>query len=297
MTSIGVASPPRPATSSPLPAALARLEIGHYLRHPLFLLGLALNVLICLKRPDPQSSVMLNSIVPAAGFGVLGIFVMASLTRDSEMLRATAGVVPVPERRRSLALMAACLVPFTAGLAWWAWELVAYHHHPPTANGFPFGPVDHLWVAAVLFGEGPLACLGGPLLGILVGRWLGGRAAPALTAVGVIVASILMQGLFEPLRRIRVVMPWTYFGGPAGIHGDANRTLIYSGSPLWWCGYVACLCALGAVGILLHDREAPRRPLSTTAGGIGAVALVMVLLAMWTGIDHTLVNPLRSSSP
>lgn len=295
MTSASMASrAPAAASRATLPV-LAQFEIRRYARHPLFLIGLAVNILFFFVEPDPQWSVMGNAIVPAAGIGVLGIFVMASLTRRSQTIQAAAGIVPVPERTRSLALVAACLVPFTAGLAWWVWALVAYQHSPPPANGFPFGPVDDAWAAAVLFGEGPMACLGGPLLGLLVGRWIGARAAPALTAVGVIATCIVMQGLFEPLRRIRVVMPWTYFGGPAGIEGDPNRMLLYSGSPFWWCVYLACLCALAVLAVLLHDRERPRRRLLMVAGGVGAAAVVAVLLAMWTGVDHTLVNPLPSS--
>lgn len=287
-----------PATSaasraSSLPS-LVRLESLRYARHPLFLLGLAVNVLACLQKPDAHSSVMLNAVVPAAGFGLLGIVIAAGLTRGSESIRAVAGGVPVTERTRTLALAMACAVPLLAGLAWWAWALVTYHQHPPSANGFPFGPADDRWVAAVLFAEGPLACLGGPLLGIAVGRWLSGRAAPALTAVAMLTACILMQGLFEPLRRVRVVMPWTYWGGPAGVPGDANRELIYPGSPYWWTIYVACLCALAALAALMHDHESRRRPLLIAAAVVGAVALVTVLLAMSTGIDHTLVNPLPS---
>lgn len=277
-------------------AVLTRLEIRRYVRHPLFAIGLAVNVLFCfVVEPDPRNGVMFNAIVPATSFGVLGIFVMASLTRRSQTIQSAAGVVALPEHSRSLALVAACLVPFAAGLAWWIWALVTLHQNPPPPNGFPFGPVDDAWSAAVLFGEGPLASLGGPLLGVLVGRWIGARAAPALTAVGVIASCIVMQGLFEPLRRIRVVMPWTYFGGPAGIEGDQNRMLIYSGSPFWWCVYVACLCALGILAILLHDREAPRGRLLKLAASVGGVGVVAVLLAMWAGVDHTLVNPLRSS--
>jgi len=283
-----------PAAASTL-SVLARVEMGRCARHPLFLTGIVVTTLFCFVDPDPQLGVLFHAIVPATAIGVLGIFVLASLTRRSQTIHAAAGAVPVAERTRSLALVAACLVPFAAGLAWWAWAFITYRNHAAPPNGFPFGPVGDGWAAAVLFGEGPLACLGGPLLGILVGRWSGARAAPALTAVGVIATCLVMQGLFEPLRRIRVVMPWTYFGGPAGIPGDPNRILLYSGSPAWWCVYVACLCALAVLAIVLHDRESPRRPVLMLAAGVGAAAAVAVGLAMWTGVDHTLVNPLPSS--
>jgi hypothetical protein len=139
-----------------------------------------------------------------------------------------------------------------------------------------------------------MACFGGPLLGLLVGRWIRGRATPAITAVGTVMFCIAMQGLFDPLRRIRVISPWTYWGGPFGVKGDGNRMLLFPGSPYWWIAYLACLCALGAVAALLHDRDRPRRPMVALAAATGVLAIATVLLAMWTGIPSTLVNPLHS---
>jgi hypothetical protein len=291
-TSLSMAA--RVTRSTPVLPVLAWLEIRRYALHPLFLLGVAINVVVCVIGPDAPMSTLGDVIAPASTIGVFGIVIMASLTRSSEKIRTAAGVVPVPERTRSLALVAACLLPFAAGLAWWIWAVVMFRHQPPPANGFPFGPVSDGWAYAVLFGEAPMACLGGPLLGILVGRWIGGRGAPALTAVGTIALCIALQGLFDPLRRIRVVSPWTYWGGPFGAKDDPDRMLLLPGSPYWWIAYLACLCAGGVIAVLLHDREQPRRRLLIAAAGVGAVAVVSVLLAMWTGTPDTLVNPLRS---
>jgi hypothetical protein len=299
MSSAAVASPARIAAPMAHVPALARLEILRYARHPLFLLGVAGNLFLCLTGPSDSDLAMSSlgfAIAPAALFGVFGIVIMASLTRRSDTMTVAAGVVPVPERTRSLALVAACLVPFAAGIAWWVWALWAFNEKPPTANGFPFGPVagDDVWVGALLFGEGPMASLGGPLLGILVARWIGSRAAPILTAVGVIAFCITMQGGFDEIQRIRVISPWTYFGGPAGVAGDPERMVLYTGSPYWWVLYLVCLCALGVIGILLHDREQPRRGLIRIAAVVGVVAVITVLLAMWTGTPDRLVNPLPS---
>ena len=278
---------------------LTKLEMRRYALHPLFLLGIAVTLLTCvvvgIRRRERSSSTGF-AIVPAAAFGVLGIVIMASLTRRSETLRHAAGVVPVPERTRSLALIAACAVPFAAGLVWWVWAVWAFDDSPPPPDGFPFGPVagDDLWVAAVLFGEGPMAALGGPLLGILVARWIGGRAAPIIAAVVVIAFCIVMQGLFDQVMRIRVISPWTYFGGPSGVKGDPERMLLYTGSPYWWVPYLVCLCVLGGIAVLLHDREQARGPLLRVAAGVGVVAVITVLLAMWTGTPETLVNPIPS---
>ena len=141
-----------------------------------------------------------------------------------------------------------------------------------------------------------MASLGGPLLGLLVARWIGGRAAPILASVGTIAFCIVMQGLFDQVMRIRVISPWTYFGGPSGVKGDPERMLLYTGSPYWWIPYLVCLCILGAIASLLHDREEPRRQLVRIAAVTGAVAVVTVLLAMWMGTPETLVNPLPSDA-
>ncbi len=274
---------------------LARLEARRYALHPLFVLGVLANVYLCIVQgPDPHTSVMTLTVAPAATIGVLGMFVTFSLTRRSDTLAAAAGSVPVAERTRTLALITACVVPFAAGLAWWLWGYLTYRHHPPPPNGYPFGPVSHGWVAVVLFGEVPIASLGGPLLGIAMARWIDWIAAPPLVAVTLIPACIFTDGVVESLRRIRVVMPWTLFGGPVGIRGDAMRTMILTGSPQWWLLYIACLCALAAIAALWHDRD-QRGRLPFAAATVVVIAIASVLLAMYGGLDHTLINPLRSS--
>ncbi|MGD9571156.1 MAG: hypothetical protein AB7V62_04650 [Thermoleophilia bacterium] len=272
--------------------ALAVVEAGRYARHPLFLAGVAGTAAISATGPDADTSSLFHAIVPAAAIGLVGIVLMWLLTRRSDTLASAAGVTPVSERTRTAALAAAAVVPFTAGLAWWAWALATYAVSPPPPEGFPFGPADQIgWVAAVLFGLGPLACLGGPVLGLLVARWTRGRAAPAVTVVLVVGVTIVMQGLFEPLHRVRVVMPWTYWGGPLGDENDPMSVL--PGSPGWWVVHVACLSALGVILALLHDRERPRRRLLMAGGVVATVSVIACLLAMWTGIPEELFNPLR----
>lgn len=151
------------------------------------------------------------------------------------------------------------------------------------------------WRAAVLFGESAMASLGGPLLGLVIGRWLPGRGTAPLAAVLLVAATIVMQGLFEPLRRIRVVMPWTFFGGPAGIPGDEMRMLQYPGSPQWWVAYLVCLCGLAVVAALWHDPQVRGRRLRALGAVLVVTAVLTCLLAMTTGLDSTLVNPLPSS--
>ena len=139
-------------------------------------------------------------------------------------------------------------MPFVAGLGFFAWSVWAYHAQPPKDFTMPFGGyVGDGWIYALLFALGAMSALGGPILGLVVGRWLQFRGAGILIAVGMIMVTIVMQGIVEPLRYVRVFWPWTYFGGPMGIEGDPERWVILTGSPQWYCLYLAALCALGVV--------------------------------------------------
>ena len=272
-------------------ATLARHEIVAYLKHPLFLVGLALAI-VPLIFGDDESSSLGYPIVPATCFGIFGLMVMAGLVRRSDQ-QAAAGTVVLSERERTYALACAAVVPFTAGLAFFAWAVREYHVHPPRDYTVPFGPVGDGWVYAMLFAIGTLCTLGGPILGLVVGRWLHFRGAAILTSVALILLTIVFQGLVEPLRTVRVFWPWTYFGGPFGDDGDPERWLIFTGSPQWYCLYLVALCALGVVVAALHDRESPRAGLARLAGVLAVVAVVLGTISMVSGPEEQ-GNPLPS---
>ncbi|WP_433156987.1 hypothetical protein [Kribbella sp. CA-247076] len=289
MTTAAVAA--RPAS---MLGQLARKEIARYASHPLFLVGAALVALSSIGKPDGNMSVLGNVIAPAAGVGVIGLLVMASLTRTSDQIASAAGTVVVSERTRTLGLVCALIVPFAAGVCWLGWAIWAYGHWPPPPYGSPFGGIGDGWVSANLVALGLMPALGGPILGLVLGRWLPRRGVAPLFAVLLVAETIVMQGLFEPLRYLRLVAPWTYFTGPYGIEGDGDRMMILTGSPYWYCVYLLVLCALGVVLALLHDRERPRRPLLIALGVIVVVAAVTAVLAITTGVQEVMINPLPS---
>jgi len=271
---------------------LARREMVHYAKHPLFLVGLALTVLVCAMGPDKNSSSQFHVIVPGAALGVLGLLVMISLVRRSDRAFEAAGTVVLPERTRTLALASATVVPFTAGIAFFGWAIWAYHDQPPLPSTMPFGDVGDTWAYAIMFALGTLSTVGGPVLGLVVARWLPFRGAGILVAVALVLVTIVMQGLVEPLRFVRVFMPWTYFGGPLGVEGDPERWVIMTGSPVWYCLYVVALCLVGVLLAVLHDREQARTPVLRALAVAVAVALVLGVLTMTQGVQATMVNPL-----
>lgn len=275
---------------------LAVTEMVRYARHPLFLLGAAFTALPAVLGPDLRTSSISHAIAPAAGLGLFGLLVSASLTRSSDRAAIATGSPVVAVRTRTLALAAACLVPFAAGLLWFAWAVWAYNTSPPSADGLPFGPAGDAWAYSVMFALGPMACLGGPVLGLALARWVRARWAPALAVVVLVFATIIMQGLFEPLRTVRLVMPWTQFGGPFGVPEDPERMVLLVGSPQWYVAYLILLCLAGVLLALLRDPDADRRPVAIGLGVVLSAAAICTVLAMTTGVEQTLVNPVPSST-
>lgn len=281
------------ASRAVLPS-LAAQEIRRYLRHPLFWLGVVLTAATCVVGPDPHTSSLLNVIAPAAGLGLFGLIIMSSLARGSDRAAAAAGGVSVSERTRSLALACAAVVPLTAALGWLAWAVWAYRTTDVPASGLPFGGVGDGWAYAVLVDLGVIAAAGGPLVGLVLARWVRFRGAAAIAVVVLVVATIHMQGLFAPLRTARLIMPWTYFGSPVGIEGDPNRMVIMVGSPFWYGLYLLLLCVAGLLVAMLHDPESDRRTMRWWLVTVLALAAGATVLAMTTGVQPEMVNPVRS---
>ena len=275
-------------------ATLARHEIVAYLKHPLFLVGVALIAVTVVFGDDESSSSLYHVIVPATCLGIFGLMVMAGRVRRSDQAQAAAGTVVLSERERTYALACAAVVPFTAGLAFFAWALWDYHAHPPLDYTMPFGDVGDGWVYAMLFALGALPTLGGPILGLVVGRWLPFRGAAILTSVGLILLTIFFQGIVEPVRTFRVFWPWTYFGGPYGIDGDPERWLILSPAPR--SGTASTCWCFARSAWSWRPCTTARRPAPAWPGWpvcLAVVAVVLGTLSMVTGPEEQ-VNPLPS---
>jgi len=281
-------------TTGPTVGTLARKEIVRYLRHPLFLTGAVLLVVSCLMQPEGWFSTTLEGFSAAAALGLFGLVVMVSLTRSSDRAADAAGSVSTSQRTRTLALTSAVVVPLACALLWYAYTIVGYHQHPPAPEAVPFGPVDDGFVYATLFAQGVMASVGGPILGLVIGRWVPKRGAAPVAVVLMVLVTILMQGIFELNRSWREVWPWTHFYGPFGVEGDPDRALVLTGSPYLYVGYLAALCAIGVLVAMLRDNESDRRGLLRLLAAVGVVALALLALTITGGYDDTLVNPLPS---
>jgi hypothetical protein len=280
-------------------ATLARQEIRNYVRSKLFWFGSVLWAVLCVGSflwADDTYSTTGDGLGSAMVLGVFGIVIMAGLVRNSDRAAAASGAVAVPESTRTLALAAAAVVPGVMGLIWFACAVTGYQLDPPAPAGAPFGEHSTLDFYAAMFAEGVTPAVGGPLLGLVVGRWLPGRGVAPLVAVGVVVVTVVMQPLFDWAERPRLGWIWIHFYGLGGTDGDAERLMAHSGSPYFYVGYQLALCLLGVLVAMYHDPETDRTVLGRRIIGVGAAAVVLCALAVVLGPDAPQPSPVPSPS-
>lgn len=261
----------------PLPTllALARADARRFARHPLFLAGVALfGVVFVWALPEFAADPLVVTIIEAFFLGVFGFVVAHRLTTSLGRSGDLAETSPVGQRRRTAALCLACLVPafvatlvtlfvLVAGLVWPEWGV-------PTRPATWFRDEPDLAVLAALIALGPVAALGGPLLGVAVARWAPFRGSALL---GMILLTIGTQLPSESLSPWRALAPWIIPSTEEVVDGTiVSTSLVVDVSLPWYLGYVLCLCGLAVVAALLRD-PVNRRPVVWAGVVLGLAAI------------------------
>jgi hypothetical protein len=272
--------------------SLALIEVKRFARHPLFIVGalLTLGLTAVMGTRNEPGDLLSWPVVPAFFTGVSSIIVAARLTRSAERADEALDAAPYTEADRTRALLAASVVPFAVGLLWMIELLVLTAVNPPHPVEWWFGTTSDLYVLGVLVGNGVVACLGGALLGVLVGRWLHFPGAPALVAVGIVVGAMAMNGVSETAySQFRLWTPWVSWH--SGTQEEDGTATIFAGSPAWSAVYLLCLCAAAALVALWHDRSARTPQLRRAIAGVTVVGVVALGLSASLGLDENLVSP------
>lgn len=288
MTSTSVS--PRTSGLGPM----AAIEARRLARHPVFLVGVALAFgvlfLMYFTTEDPVlTDVLSMPVVPAFFIGMTSLVATARLTRSTEAAVEAVGTAPGTEARRTAALAVACLVPFAAGAAWIAVELVMASTMGVAEQEWWFGTMPDWQVWSILIALGPVACLGAALLGVLVGRWVHFPGAAAVVVVALVAIDMIGQLSisFGDSSEARLWVPWAMFH--SGSMEDGTQEVI-AGNPLAYLGYLLCLCAAAALVAVWHDKTARTRQLRGLIAGVVVVGLAFLALAMTTGNSENQVS-------
>jgi prolipoprotein diacylglyceryltransferase len=266
---------------------LARADAKRFARHPLFLLGVALILIpmvAVLWQQELDANPMTGTLFIAFLFGVFGFIVAHRLTTSLLRTRDLAGTTPVGRQQRTLALCLACLVPATAGVVVAVFMVVTAAiwtpvGDPVTAHVAWFRDDPAIDVLATLIAMGPVAALGGPLLGVAVARWAPFRGS---ALIGVVTLVFLTAMPSEASLPWRLLSAWPLLvdehvndgGGPI-----VRSNFVPGVEPIWALFYLLCLCGLAVVAALLRD-PGHRRPLLGAGAALALGAVGSFLLAV-----------------
>jgi hypothetical protein len=283
-------APVRPAAAAGRTrfAALAAREMRRFVLNPLFLAAAGLTAyLLWYGQRGTVTEINGPNTVAATLFGGLGMLAAFWLTRSMRASEPVVGVTPTTLPARTAALCATAIVPFGCGCLALLWFVHLYPVSEPVYGAF--SPPARI---AVLAGQIVVPSLGGPLLGVALGRWV---RFPGAAFVLFLIFSVwinlvtwltLVHPDSAPVAVLRLFAPFALFT----LHSDAGVTA-WRGSPWFFLGWQLALCAIAVLVALLRGAEGRTRSRIIRALTIaGAAAVIMLLLAGTGGFTHAVTT-------
>ena len=269
--------------------ALAAREMRRFALNPVFLFAVAFIVFALWAGPGTgQTEIDTFNPYPAIFLGGFGMMATYWLTRSMRGSEPVVGVTPVTRPARTAALCAVALVPFACGCL----ALLRFVQLIPVSSPL-YGPFSPSARVAVLVGQIVIPALGGPLLGVALGRWVrfpGAAFVLFLLLYGwVSVVTILSMSHANSalVAVLRLFAPFAFFTSTdSGVGVTAWR-----GSPWFFIGWQLALCAIAILVALLRGAEGRVRTRIIRALGIaGVAALILLLLAGTGGFTHAVIT-------
>jgi hypothetical protein len=274
----------RPHATSPGRAtftALAAREMRRFVLNPVFLLGVVLAAWTTLDGSGTAVT-EIDSVNPfpagfLGGFGMMATFWLTRSMRGSEPV---VGVTPVTRPARTAALCTVAIVPLLCGCL----TLLAFLQLHPIGDAV-YGPFSPSARIAVLIGQIVIPSLGGPLLGVALGRWArfpGAAFVLFLVLYGWLILVTLLTVFHPdsaPVAVLRLFSPFAFFT----LHADAGGVTAFRGSPWFFIGWQLALCAIAVLVALLRGAEGRARSRISRALAIAGVAAVILLVLAGTG--------------
>jgi hypothetical protein len=268
-------------------AALALRELRRFVVNPLFLFAVVFTAWTTWGNPS-TSIVDIDEVnsYPAIFLGGFGMMTTFWLTRSMRHSEPVVGVTPTGLPMRSAALCTVAVVPFLCGVL----TLFAFlHYHPLDAR--VYGAFSASAQVAVLVGQIVLPTLGGPLLGVALGRWVRfpGAAFVALLFLFGWGNLSTVPSLTHPdstsVTALRMFAPFTHFT----LTMDGTQMRTWPGSPWWFIGWQLALCAIAVLVALLRGADGRARVrIVRTLPIVLVLAAIMFALAVGGGFTHTI---------
>ena len=266
---------------------LAVRETRRFVINPVFLFAVAIIALTWVRPAAPAGEIDTVNEYPAIVLGGFGMMATFWLTRSMHASEPVVGVTPVTLPARTAALCATAIVPFGCGCL----TLLAFLHFHPVGDPV-YGAFSPSARIAVLVGQIVVPSLGGPLLGVALGRWVRFPGAPFVLFlilagwVNLVMALTLARPDSAPVAVLRLFAPFALFT----LHSDAGVTA-WRGSPWFFLGWQLALCAIAVLVALLRGAEGRLRSRIIRALGIVlAAAVIMLVLAGTGGFAHAVTT-------
>ena len=265
--------------------ALAAREMRRFVVNPVFLFAVVMTAWsVWVGRSAPVTGLGTGNWYPAillGGFGMMATFWLTRSMRDSEPV---VGVTPTTLPARTAALCAVAVVPFLCGVL----TLFAFlHFHPAGARVYgAFSPPAQV---AVLVGQIVIPSLGGPLLGVALGRWV--RFPGAALVLFLVVFGWVNVATFPTLwhpdsaafTALRLFSPFAFFTYMKNV---ADVTT-WRGSPWFFLGWQLALCAIAVLVALLRGADGRVRfRVTRTLQIVLVLAAILLVLASAGGFPH-----------
>jgi hypothetical protein len=265
--------------------ALAARETRRFAINPIFLFGVAMTVLVLAPARGHVTEiddVNWTTAVFLGGFGMIAAF---WLTRSLATSEPVVGVTPTTLPVRTAALCMVSIVPFACG----GLALLRFMQLIPV-GGPVYGAFSSSAQVAILAGQIAVPSLGGPLLGVALGRWVRfpGAGIVALLVIFGWVNLATVPSLSHPdsaaATALRQFAPFTHFTYTD--NGTAMTT--WRGSPWFFLGWQLALCAIAVLVALLRGAEGRPRVQIIRALSVAVVAaLILLTLASLGGFTHS----------
>lgn len=265
--------------------ALAARELRRFVVNPVLLFAVVMSLWTA---STDQAEVVLGVAVnpyPAillGGFGMIATYWLTRSMRDSEPV---VGVTPISEPVRTAALCVVAIVPLLCGCVSLFLSLRFYPIGSPV-----YGDFSRPTQAAILVGQMVIPTLGGPLLGVALGRWV--RFPGAAVVLFLVIFGWVNLATWPSLTRpdsaaaaaLRLFSPFAYWS----FAENKVDVTTWRGSPWFFVGWQLALCAIAVLVALLRGADSRVRPRVARALWVAVVvAGIMLVLANVVGAIHT----------